>query len=509
MSLGETQQLDQLSSAEQKPSMLVIGAGAAGLTAAVEAGRLGHQAIVVERNSIVGGLARTENYKGYRFDLGGHRFFTKVKWVDDWWRDMLGDAFLRRPRLSRIFYAGTFFSYPPSFFNAVFGLGPFEGLRITLSYLKAQIFPRHPVITFEDWVTNNFGKRLFSVFFETYTEKVWGISCRVLRAEWAAQRIKKMSLRTILRSMLFKTGRKVTSLIDEFDYPRQGPGMMWCAAAERVEAQGGHILLHTELVRLVHAGRYIQHADVCSSNCVRTIAANAFISTLPLPELIARLDPPAPARVRDAAGQLRFRDFLTVCVIINSPTVFPDNWIYVHEPKVRVARIQNFKNWSPLMVPDANKTSLGLEYFCNRNDELWTMSDADLIKLAASEVAAIGLIADAASVVDGCVFRVPHAYPIYDEGYAGAVDVVREYLDEFVNLRTAGRNGLHRYNNQDHSMLAGRLAARELLLSESTDLWNINAEEEYLEQEVDFDVEGRRERQVGFKSEGIDNISNP
>ncbi len=509
MSQEAARQSGQPPGASRKLSLFVIGAGTAGLTAAVEAGRLGHRAIVVEKNSIVGGLARTENYKGFLFDLGGHRFFTKVKWVDDWWRDMLGEAFLRRPRLSRIFYAGTFFSYPPNFFNAVSGLGPFEGLRIALSYLSAQIFPKHPVATFEDWVSNNFGKRLFSIFFESYTEKVWGISCRELRAEWAAQRIKNMSLRTILRSMLFKTRRKVTSLIEEFDYPRQGPGMMWRAAAEHVEAQGGQILLQTELIRLVHAGRYVQHADIRSGNRVCNIAATAFISTLPLPELIAKLDPPPPPRVRDAAGQLRFRDFLTVCLIVDAPSVFPDNWIYVHEPKVKVARIQNFKNWSPFMVPDSSKTSLGLEYFCNRNDELWAMSDADLIKLAANEVAAIGLIANAASVMDGCVFRVPHAYPIYDEVYAGAVDIIREYLDGFANLRTAGRNGLHRYNNQDHSMLAGKLAARELLLSEPTDLWNINAEEEYLEQKIGFEVEGRSERHAGIASAGIDAISNP
>ena len=468
----------------RKPALFVIGAGPAGLTAAVEAGRVGFHAVVVEKNAIVGGLARTECYKGFLFDLGGHRFFTKVEWVNDWWRDVLGDALLRRPRLSRILYANTFFSYPPSFLNAVSGLGPVEGLRIALSYLKAQLLPKRPVITFEDWVSNNFGQRLFSIFFESYTEKVWGISCKELRAEWAAQRIKNMSLRTIFRNMLHKTRRKVTSLIEEFDYPREGPGMMWRAAADRVAAQGGQVLLRTELVRLVHVDGSVLSADVREGDRLRNIEADAFISTLPLPELIAKLEPAPPARVRKAAAQLRFRDFLTVCVIVDAPSLFPDNWIYIHEPKVKVARVQNFKNWSPYMVPDVSKTSLGLEYFCNRGDDIWAMADADLVKLAAKELVAIGLVCDATSVVDGCVIRVANAYPIYDEKYSEGVDIIREYLDGFANLRTAGRNGLHRYNNQDHSMLAGRFAARELLLSEQTDLWNLNTEEEYLERKA-------------------------
>ena len=287
---------------------------------------------------------------------------------------------------------GHLFSYPPNFFNAVSGLGPVEGLRIALSYLKAQLFPTRPVVTFENWVSNNFGKRLFSIFFESYTEKVWGISCRELRAEWAAQRIKNMSLRTIVRSMLLKTRRKVTSLIEEFDYPSQGPGMMWRAAADRIEAQGGQVLVRTELMRLVHSDGCVLHADVREGDRLRSIEADAFISTLPLPELIAKLEPAPPAHVRDAAAQLRFRDFLTVCLIVETPSLFPDNWIYVHEPKVKVARIQNFKNWSRHMVPDEGKTSLGMEYFCNRSDDTWNMADADLVKLAAKELAAIGLV---------------------------------------------------------------------------------------------------------------------
>jgi protoporphyrinogen oxidase len=293
-----------------------------------------------------------------------------------------------------------------------------------------------------------------------------------------------MSLRVILRNMLVKTRRNVASLVEEFDYPREGPGMMWRAAAERVDAQGGEILVQTELTRLVHAGGRVLYAEVRESNCLRRIEANAVISTMPLPELIAKLDPPPPESVREAAAQLRFRDLITVCVIVDAPALFPDNWIYIHEPKARVARIQNFKNWSSHMVPDSTKTSLGLEYFCNRGDHIWNTVDADLVALAAGELAAIGLIHDVSQVIDGCVFRVANAYPIYDKDYAAAVDTIRSFLSGFKNFRTAGRNGLHRYNNQDHSMLAGRLAARQLLLGEHADLWSINVDEDYHEQNM-------------------------
>jgi protoporphyrinogen oxidase len=253
-------------------------------------------------------------------------------------------------------------------------------------------------------------------------------------------------------------------------------------------------------MRLSHSGGRILDAEVRSGERIRNIKADAFISTLPLPELIARLEPAPPSRVFAAAAQLRFRDFLTVCLIIDTPSLFPDNWIYVHEPKVKVARIQNFKNWSPQMVPDQGKTSLGMEYFCSLNDPTWNLADEELVKLATDELVSIGLVGDRATVVDGCVFRVAGAYPIYDEGYAEAVHVIREYLETFENLRTAGRNGLHRYNNQDHSMLAGRLAARELLLSERADLWSLNTDEDYHEEKSALQV--KRERLLDTASTG-------
>ncbi|WP_372784720.1 NAD(P)/FAD-dependent oxidoreductase [Phenylobacterium sp.] len=461
--------------------LFIIGAGPAGLTAAVEAVRLGSRVVVVEKGAIVGGIARTESYKGFLFDMGGHRFFTKVGWIDAWWREHLGEAFIRRPRLSRILYRGKYFAYPPNFRDAMGKLGPVEAVRIGLSYLRAQVFPARTVVSFEHWVSNNFGARLFGIFFKSYTEKVWGISCKALRAEWAAQRIKNMSLRTLLSSMFSRSGSNVTSLIEAFDYPREGPGMMWRAAADRVVKDGGDLRLKTELLQLQHSGSRIHRAVVREGGETRVCPADAFISSMPLPDLLGKLDPPPPPAVREASDQLKFRGFLTVCAIVDAPDLFPDNWIYIHEPQVKVARIQNFKNWSPDMTPDPSKTSLGLEYFCDEGDATWLTPDSDLIALAARELAAIGLISDPSQVIDGCVFRVPNAYPIYDQDYAEALEVIRAYLDGFDNLRTIGRNGLHRYNNQDHSMVAGRMAARQLLLGEPGDLWSINTEGEYHE----------------------------
>lgn len=462
--------------------LLVIGAGPAGLTAAVESLKLGRRTIVVEKDAVVGGIARTESYKGFLFDMGGHRFFTKVAWVDRWWRDMLGEDFLRRQRLSRIYYNKKFFTYPPSFFNAIKGLGLIEGLRIVLSYLRSQLVPKRPVVSFADWVSNNFGTRLFEIFFKSYTEKVWGISCDELRAEWAAQRIKSMSLRTVLASMLVSPKAKVTSLIEAFDYPRRGPGMMWRTAAEHVQTAGGTLLLQSKVMRLRRQDNRICAAEIQTPEGLVAVEAEAYISSMSIPDLIRTLDPPPAAEILAAAAALRFRDFLTVCLIVDIPEVFPDNWIYVHSQDVRVARIQNFKNWSPDMSPDTQKTSLGLEYFCNEGDALWSTVDKDLVALAARELVATGLISTADVVTDGCVFRVPKAYPVYDSSYADALSTLRSFLDTITNLRTIGRNGLHRYNNQDHSMIAGRMAARQLLLGEEGDLWSINTEQSYLEQ---------------------------
>jgi len=465
---------------------VVIGAGPAGLTAAYELTKLDVQPMVLEKGPMVGGLARTESYKGFHFDMGGHRFFTKVEEVKKMWHEVLGQEFLRRPRLSRIYYNEKFFHYPLKPFNALVGLGFLESICIVLSYLRWQLFPYKQEETFEQWVTNRFGRRLFRVFFKTYTEKVWGISCSELKAEWAAQRIKDLSLKTAIVSMFVKPRKTIKTLIEEFEYPRLGPGMMWNTVREEVERRGGAVRLNADVVRIGRRGLRVEHVVVRSPGGEETIEGSDFISSMPVTELVQKLDPPAPLAVREASEKLTYRDFLTVCLIVNKPELFPDNWIYIHSPKVKVGRIQNFKNWSPAMVPDPRKTSLGLEYFCSEGDALWTMPDAELVALARQEVERIGL-AKASDVEDGCVVRVPKSYPVYDSDYRTYLGVVRDFVDRLENLQPVGRNGLHRYNNQDHAMLTGMLAVRNAMVGQRNDLWSVNTEQEYHE-EVHLDA---------------------
>jgi protoporphyrinogen oxidase len=462
-------------------SFVVVGGGPAGLTAALQLTRFGAPVTVLERSDSVGGIARTESYKGFHFDMGGHRFFTKRADVQRLWEELLPGDFLRRPRLSRIYYGGRFFHYPLRPLQALARLGPIEAVRILASYVRWQIRPHPREDTFEQWVTNRFGRRLFETFFKTYTEKVWGLSCSELRAEWAAQRIKNLSLRSILMSFLVPPGQTITSLIEEFHYPRRGPGMMWRAAASEVETRGGRVRLGSDVTRIVRDGGRILRLEVSRDGARETIEGSDFISSMPVTEFVRRLDPPAPPEVLEAARGLRYRDLLTVCLIVDRPDLFPDNWIYVHDGGVRVARIQNFKNWSPEMVPDASKTSLGLEYFCQEGDEFWSRSDADLVALARTELERIGL-ARAEEVEDGCVFRVPNAYPVYDSVYAGHLAVLRAFMDGLSNCQTVGRNGLHRYNNQDHSMVTAMSAVQNTLFGETHDVWNVNTDAEYHEE---------------------------
>ena len=461
--------------------VVIIGAGPAGLTAAYELAKLNLHPIVLEKGERVGGLARTEDYKGFFFDMGGHRFFTKVEEVNELWRHLLGENFLRRPRLSRIYYNRKFFDYPLKPLNALAGLGLWESLLIALSYIKWRLRPYPQEETFEQWVTNRFGKRLFQTFFKTYTEKVWGIPCSELKAEWAAQRIKDLSLKTVVLSMFVKPKKTIKTLIDQFDYPRRGPGMMWNTVKEQVESRGGLVRLNTKVAGIRIKGKCIDSVLVANNGHQEIIRGTDFISSMPITEFIKNLDPAPSAEVLEAAEKLKYRDFLTVCLIVNKPNLFPDNWIYIHDPEVKLGRIQNFKNWSPDMVPDLTKTSLGLEYFCTEGDGLWGMSDAELIELGKRELNHIGL-ASPADIEDGCVFRVQKAYPIYDSEYRGYLATVKNFVAGLENYQTIGRNGLHRYNNQDHAMVTGMLAVRNLTAGEHNDLWSVNTDQEYHEE---------------------------
>jgi protoporphyrinogen oxidase len=469
---------------EQDKPVVIIGAGPAGLTAGYELARQGIPAVVLDQDRQVGGLARTVSYHGFRFDIGGHRFFTKVPAVLALWRQMLGADFLKRPRLSRILYRGKFFDYPLKPLNVIRQLGLGTTLAVIGSYLVAKVRPIRPEISFADWVSNRFGRRLYQLFFKTYTEKVWGIPCERIAAQWAAQRIKGLSLRTAAVNMFLpglNRGRSaIKTLIDEFEYPRLGPGMMWERFAEQIQQHGGSVELGARVVGLVHAGSRIEAVEVETSSGRTRRPAGHVISTMPILQLVRALDPPVPEAVMAAAQRLRHRDFLTIALIIDRPEVFPDNWIYIHDDSVRVGRIQNYKNWSADMVPDSRFTCLGLEYFANQGDELWRMSDADLLALGAREVSTLGLV-PATSIVDGTVVRMPKAYPVYETGYLDALEVVKEYLARFENLQPVGRNGMHKYNNQDHSMLTALLAVRNLLGSRY-DLWSVNADDEYHEQ---------------------------
>ena len=471
-----------------QPSVAIIGAGPAGLTAAYEIAKLSpvHRVTILEASNQVGGIARTESYKGFRFDIGGHRFFTKVKEVDDLWHEVCRDDFLLRPRMSRIYYRGRFYDYPLRPLSALRTIGLYETVRIALSYLKWRFRP-HPVEeNFEQWVMNRFGGRLFQHFFRTYTEKVWGIPCTEIRADWAEQRIKSLSLKEAVLSTI-RPRNEHASLIEEFRYPRLGPGMMWELFRDRVVERGHQVQMNSRTVGVQHDGKTVSSISVEQDGAITNLEADEFISSMPLRDLVRAMDPKPPQSVREAAERLKYRDFLIVVLILDHPEPFADNWIYVHSPEQRVGRIQNFRAWSPDLVPDASRSSIGMEYFCDVGSDLWNMDDAGLIAMAGCELGQLGL-ASAESVVDGTVIRQEKAYPVYDGQYRDALDVIRTWLDGFENLQVIGRNGMHRYNNQDHSMLTGMLAARNAL-GASHDLWNVNVERSYHEE---FQVERKR-----------------
>jgi protoporphyrinogen oxidase len=463
--------------------VVVIGAGPAGLTAAYILAKDGIRVTVLEADVVVGGISRTAQYNGYRFDIGGHRFFTKITPVEELWHEILGPEFIQVPRLSRIHYGGTYFDYPLKAKNALLGLGLWNSFLCVASYVRWHFKPYPVEENLEQWVTNRFGKRLFEIFFKTYTEKVWGIPCTEIRAEWAAQRIQGLSLaKAILNAaQLQRRSDSIKTLINEFQYPRLGPGQMWETAKRRIEEMGGRVLMGHEVASLEHSGGRITAVGVRTASGVSRIAGDHFISTMPLRNLSRALNPQPPAAIRSAGEGLNYRDFLTVALMIEADSLFPDNWIYIHTPGVKVGRIQNFNNWSRAMVPEPGMTCLGLEYFCFEGDGLWNSADADLVALATRELGELGL-ADPARVRDGCVVRMPKAYPVYDSAYATHLQTLRGFIDPIANLHTVGRNGMHKYNNQDHSMLTAMMAVANMRGARH-DVWSVNTDFEYHEEQ--------------------------
>jgi protoporphyrinogen oxidase len=469
----------------------IIGAGPAGLTAAYLLTQKGFSVTVIEKDErYVGGISRTVEVDGYRFDIGGHRFFSKSKEVVDLWNEILPNDFIQRPRMSRIYYEGKFYSYPLRAFEALFNLGIIRSTQCMISYAKAKFQPITNVRSFQDWTINQFGEKLFSIFFKTYTEKVWGMPCDEMSADWAAQRIKGLSLGAAVVDGLKRSfglnkkpndGMETKTLLETFRYPRLGPGMMWDAARDYVVANGNHVLMGHRFKQLAQdsAGNWRLSATASDGN-ETVISAKHVISSAPMRELSARIHPLPQSSM--PAMNLRYRDFLTVALMIRSDDLFPDNWIYIHDSKVQVGRVQNFRSWSPEMVPDPSIACVGLEYFCFENDGLWSSSDADLIELAKKEMAILGLC-KAEDVVGGAVVRQEKAYPVYDDDYAANVEVMRAELETlYPTLHMVGRNGMHRYNNQDHAMMTAMLTVENIVAgSRVYNIWNVNEDAEYHE----------------------------
>jgi protoporphyrinogen oxidase len=469
---------------------LIIGAGPAGLTTAYTLAKEGSEVLVLEQDPVyVGGISRTVEYKGFLFDIGGHRFFSKSKEVVDLWDEILPDDFIERPRLSRIYYGGKFYAYPLRAFEALRNLGILQSTACMASYGLAKLNPVRNPRTFHDWTRNQFGERLFSIFFKTYTEKVWGMSCDEISADWAAQRIKGLDLMAavldgVKRSLGLhnrrKSGAVAKTLIESFRYPRRGPGMMWEACAEKIRGLGGRITMGRTVEALTWdeaAGLWTVTART-SGGKRETYQARNLVSSAPMRELAKAIQP--GVENLPAADALKYRDFLTVVLIGKSSLDLPDNWVYIHDPAVKVGRVQNFRSWSPEMIPDGVSTCLGLEYFCFEGDGMWASPDEALIEQAKREIGKIGLMR-ADEVTDACVVRQAKAYPVYDDNYRTNVETLRqEFARRFPTLHLVGRNGMHKYNNQDHAMMTGMLTAKNILAGKVLfDVWEVNEDAEY------------------------------
>ncbi len=461
----------------------IIGSGPAGLAAAYELSvNQSLPCTVFEQDSQVGGLSKTVCHDGYRCDIGGHRFFTKNEAVNKLWHDILPEDFLRRPRLSYIFFRDNFFNYPLKPRNVLKGIGLGRTSWAMGSFLWRKLFPIRPEISFADWVGNRFGKQLFEMFFKTYTEKVWGITCDELSAQWAAQRIRNLSLgRAVINAI--GLGRKggVTSLIEEFDYPNLGPGQMYEAMAQKAQQGGTKILLEQKVVGVRHNNQQIESLEIKQGDTVRTVPAGRFVSSMPISELVQSLNPAPPANVLAAAKALKYRSIMTVNLILRSPGKFPATWVYLHAPNITACRAQFYSNWSPALSPNPETSStIGLEYFCDEDDATWTRPGEELFATAKRDLTAMGIV-DPSLVENYFVVRYAKAYPVYDSQSSQRIKLIRSYLETFNNLVCVGRYGQFRYNNMDHSILTGQLGVKQLL-GQPVDPWRVNEDAEYLEE---------------------------
>ncbi|MBE0429922.1 MAG: NAD(P)/FAD-dependent oxidoreductase [Thermoleophilia bacterium] len=465
----------------------VIGAGPAGLSAAFILSENHKDAVVLEMSGQVGGISRTIVRDGFRFDLGGHRFFTKDDEIDDFFRQILGDEAIWVPRSSKIFYMDKYFDYPLTPANALMGMGIGTTARCLGDYGLVKIrnlFRKPEIVSLEDWVSNEFGRELFKLFFKNYTEKVWGIDCDRICAEWAAQRIKGLSLRVAVRDALFpqKDG-KVATLIDKFMYPRLGIGRISERLVEDIEARGNEVRTRSRAAAVNHEGGRITSVDVESADEGNyRLEVESLCSSMPLTELVLAMRPQASEDVRHAAGSLRYRDLITVNLMVDKPQVTDQTWIYIHDPTITLGRVHEPKNWSVDMAPEG-KSSIVAEYFCFEGDSIWTMDDRELIDLTIADLdRRLGFLKKE-EVIDGFVVRVPKAYPMYELGYEEPLKKVMDYVGGFSNLEIVGRYGTYKYNNMDHSMKTGILAARNLL-GESHDIHEVNLKKEYHEEKV-------------------------
>lgn len=463
---------------------VVVGAGPAGMACAYALAERGKTSVVIDKNDAPGGLCRTIDFSGYLFDIGGHRFISKSQEMNRIWQEVLGGDMLRVKRLSRIYYRNKYFDYPLSFMNTFLNLGFVDSVMCVASYFNHKYFRKGEEDSLDGWITKRFGKRLFDIFFKSYSEKVWGVSCQNISADWAKQRIRGLSLRVAVQNaILSMEGKAPKTLCEEFYYPRTGPGGFYKKLEKRIVSSSGVVFRQNKsTVKIRHSGGRVTALEVrdCRDASGQSIPVEYLFSTMPLAELVSSLDPSPPDPVMAAGKRLKSRSFVTVNVILDRPYIFSDQWLYIHSPEVKLARVQNYKNWSADMVKDPRRTSLGLEYFCSEKDEFWALNDVDLINYALEDLEKVK-IAYRKSLISAFVVRCPNAYPIYHLGYENDLLIVRNYLETFSNLQTFGRGGSFRYDNSDRAFLSGLYAAGNFLGETKCDLWNFDISDEYLE----------------------------